>query len=542
MNINNLRIGVRLRLGFGIILAFLIVVAVVANISNANSRRKMFDGWESAHAKVALITTMKSEQLEGVVAIRSIGLQADANAMNKEVEKLNAHRKLFAQASDKLMALGVTEDEKLIFQEITRFDQSLVKPTSEAIGQALGFNSEMVASIISLEIDPVYRKVLAEINKLVELQQAAERDVRAQAEMASERLSERLFLSALIAVIICSGLAWGTTLSITRPIDKAVRVARHVAGGDLTLRITPESVDETGQLMQALKEMNDSLLTTVQQVRIGTYTIATASHRIAADNAVLSSRTEQQACALQEAAASMASLTHTVKQNADNAHQANQLAQSASSVASDGGEVVAQLVDTMRSINASSKKIIDIIGVINGIAFQTNILALNAAVEAARAGEQGRSFAVVAMEVRTLAQRSENAAKEIQNLIQDSVAKIEVGSVLAEQAGERMGHVVSSIERVNHIVGDISAASRAQSVGIEHVNFSVAQIDDVTQQNMTLVEHAASAAEAMRDQAEALAYVVSMFKLDEAQSTFVPSIGEFSKRQIDGNSGPSLPS
>jgi methyl-accepting chemotaxis protein len=314
-------------------------------------------------------------------------------------------------------------------------------------------------------------------------------------------------------IIICLFIA----RSITRPMHHAIKIAQAVAAGDLTTRINVENKNETGQLMQALKDMNASLLKTVQQVRSGTDTIAAASSQIAAGNLDLSSRTERQASSLEETASSMEELTSTVRQNADNARQANQLAQSASEVALKGGEVVAQVVETMGSINNSSNKIVDIIGVIDGIAFQTNILALNAAVEAARAGEQGRGFAVVATEVRSLAQRSAAAAKEIKTLIGDSVDKVDAGSQLVEQAGSTMEQIVASIARVTDIMGEITAASSEQSAGIEQVNRAITEMDDVTQQNAALVEQAAAAAESMRDQASTLAQMVSVFKLDGMQ-------------------------
>jgi methyl-accepting chemotaxis protein len=315
---------------------------------------------------------------------------------------------------------------------------------------------------------------------------------------------------SLAFAVVC---AWWLTTSITGPVRRAVAIARRVAEGDLTEDIQVESKDELGQLQQALKDMNGNLLSIVREIRSGTDAMATASSEIAAGNLDLSSRTEQQAASIEETASSMEELTSTVKQNADNALQANTLTSTASAVATEGGTVVAEVVRTMADITASSKKIVDIIGVIDGIAFQTNILALNAAVEAARAGEQGRGFAVVAAEVRTLAQRSAGAAKEIKELISDSVDKVGAGSTLVERAGATMQQIVSSVGRVTDIMEEITAASREQSAGIEEVNRAIAQMDQVTQQNAALVEESAAAAGSMHEQATSLAHAVSAFKV-----------------------------
>nr|WP_315399427.1 methyl-accepting chemotaxis protein [uncultured Duganella sp.] len=325
---------------------------------------------------------------------------------------------------------------------------------------------------------------------------------------------------SIILLVANIGIGLALALWIARivsaPLQKAVAVATAVAAGDLTPAIEVESACETGQLMGALKDMTGNLQRLVSQVRGGTDTIATASAEIAAGNQDLSSRTEQQASSLEETASSMEELTSTVKQNADNARQANQLAQSASGIAVRGGDVVGQVVGTMSSINESSRKIVDIISVIDGIAFQTNILALNAAVEAARAGEQGRGFAVVASEVRNLAQRSASAAKDIKALIGDSVEKVEAGTQLVDQAGATMHEIVASITRVTDIMSEITSASAEQSDGIEQVNVAITQMDQVTQQNAALVEQAAAAAESMQEQAARLSEVVSIFKLNGA--------------------------
>jgi methyl-accepting chemotaxis protein len=358
------------------------------------------------------------------------------------------------------------------------------------------------------------RELNTSLDKLVELNMAG----AAAADDSGDKLyaGARAWILGILVGSIALGLALAFTIArvVSRPLSQAVDAAQRVAAGDLTSRIEVTSKDETGQLMQALKDMNDSLVGIVGNVRSGTDTIATASNQIAAGNHDLSSRTEEQASSLEETAASMEELTSTVKQNADNARQANQLAVSASSVAVKGGSVVAEVVGTMGAINASSRKIVDIIGVIDGIAFQTNILALNAAVEAARAGEQGRGFAVVAAEVRNLAQRSAAAAKEIKTLIGDSVDKVEEGSKQVAEAGKTMDEIVDSVKRVTDIMAEITAASQEQTSGIEQINQAITQMDQVTQQNAALVEEAAAAASSLQEQAGNLSQVVSVFKLE----------------------------
>ncbi|CAN7216909.1 methyl-accepting chemotaxis protein [Variovorax paradoxus] len=319
-------------------------------------------------------------------------------------------------------------------------------------------------------------------------------------------------VAALLAGVGCS--VW-LARSIMQPLGEAIFIAETVASGDLSKEFETERGGDFGRLLRGMGEMEDTLTDVVTRIKASTDSIVVASGQIAAGNQELSSRTEEQASSLEQTAASMEELTSTVKQNADNARQANQLALSASEVAVKGGSVVGQVVDTMASINASSRKIVDIIGVIDGIAFQTNILALNAAVEAARAGEQGRGFAVVASEVRSLAQRSAAAAKEIKGLIDDSVGKVDVGSALVGEAGKTMEEIVSGVKRVTDIIGEITAASHEQAQGIEQVNQAIAQMDQVTQQNAALVEEAAAAAQSLQEQADSLSQVVATFKLDD---------------------------
>jgi methyl-accepting chemotaxis protein len=326
----------------------------------------------------------------------------------------------------------------------------------------------------------------------------------------SRTLMIALGVVSLLLSVVC---AWLISGSITRPLVKASAVARQVAEGDLTARIDNHSTDEVGQLLSSLRDMQSSLVRVVSNVRSGSENVATASAEIAQGNDDLSARTESQASALEQTAASMEELGSTVRQNADNARQANQLAMNTSTVAIQCGEVVNQVVETMKGINDSSRKIADIIGVIDGIAFQTNILALNAAVESARAGEQGRGFAVVANEVRSLAARSADAAKEIKKLINASVERVAQGSAQVEQAGLTMSEVVRSIRHVTDTMGEISAASNEQSLGVAQVGEAVTQMDEATQQNAALVEQMAAAASSLRSQSHELVQVVSVFKL-----------------------------
>ncbi|GJI90267.1 methyl-accepting chemotaxis protein [Duganella hordei] len=518
MNLRDFKIGARLRIGFGSILLILVAMVLMTNYLNYSNKSKLTKGLELSTAKNLQAGAMKSAMLETGIAMRNIGLQSDVSLMQKEEQKVKDQRARYDKAQVDLKALGLNDAEKKALADIAALDVDVDKAFKEAIGQVLAFNSEGAAKVISGRIDPLNQQTLALINKLVDMQQANAKEVMDGSVSSDRSLMMMLFGLGAVAVVLGIACAAVITGSITGPLAGAVEVAQKVAAGELTSQVHVEGKDETSELLQALKDMNDSLSKTVGDVRNGTEMISTASQEIASGNADLSARTESQASSLEETASSMEELTSTVKQNADNARQANQLAVSASSVAEKGGTVVSQVVETMGSIKASSSKIVDIIGVIDGIAFQTNILALNAAVEAARAGEQGRGFAVVASEVRNLAQRSAGAAKEIKELIGDSVNKVDAGSKLVDEAGQTMDLIVTSIRQVADIMGEITAATQEQSNGIEEVNQAITQMDEMTQQNAALVEQAAAAAESMQEQAQMLAQAVSIFKLadDEA--------------------------
>ena len=448
----------------------------------------------------------------------SSAIVGDSGEIDKNMDNLEKVLKEGDKVWKEYLATYLTPEETKLAEQFTaqqkKFVAEGVKPAMEALHNR---DFQGATDLYNGPLLVLFKQINATMKQLVTLQNDVSKDLYDQSQARYQTFLTLTIAAIAIGVSVAIIMGIWLVRAISGPLNEAVKVAKGVADGDLTQAIEVHSRDEAGQLMAALQTMNGRLQQIVGEVRVSTDTISTASSEIASGNLDLSARTESQAGSLEETASAMEELTSTVKQNADNARQANQLAASASQIAQEGGNVVGRVVVTMNTINDSSKKIVDIISVIDGIAFQTNILALNAAVEAARAGEQGRGFAVVASEVRSLAQRSAAAAKEIKTLIDDSVQKVGEGSKLVEQAGVTMDEVVASVKRVTDVMGEITAASQEQSSGIEEVNRAITQMDETTQQNAALVEQAAAAAQSLQDQAQRLTHVVGVFKLNGAQ-------------------------
>ncbi|MGX9217900.1 methyl-accepting chemotaxis protein [Massilia varians] len=525
-----MKVGTRLLAGF---LTLSILGAIVAAIGIYNMAQ-MNERTERLYTRELLgISHVKEANINLVIvgrALRNVMLASSEQERQAAIAAIAAARGRLKDHLDQGRQLFFSENGKRMFAEVdsgTRDYEAAVEQALKLV-QAEGLQENRAA--VDYMLATVAPRADAIDERMTSLTRIKERNAEEAAQDASalyESSRAMMLMLVLGSAVFGVGLGVVITRGLTRQLGGepayAGDIASRIAAGDLSVDVALRQGDRSS-LLFAMKTMRDSLAQIVGEVRNGTDAIASASRQIASGNLDLSSRTEEQASSLEETASSMEELTSTVKQNADNARQANGLASSASAVAERGGMVVSQVVDTMASINDSSKKIVDIIGVIDGIAFQTNILALNAAVEAARAGEQGRGFAVVASEVRTLAQRSASAAKEIKLLIDDSVGKVDAGARLVDQAGATMDEIVASVRRVTDIMGEISSASLEQTEGIEQINMAVSQMDQVTQQNASLVEEAAAAAESLQGQAGKLAELVSVFKLDaRAPSVAAPA-------------------
>ncbi|KQQ86402.1 methyl-accepting chemotaxis protein [Massilia sp. Leaf139] len=524
MNLDKLSVGRRLTLAFSLLLAIMVVLALLG-LAKMNTIQDKLDRIVSHdNVQVRMINEMRQSVMNAILNGRNIALMSDAAEIEAENKRLAANRAVYSETFKRLEAQLETPEEKAALEKITATRAAAVDVVTKMTNLVKAGDREGSNRVLLNELQPLQAKTIEAMDAMVALEEsdvaAAARD--AHAAHAAARLQTALI--TLAALAIGALLAWSITRRLLRQLGGeplyAATIAEQIARGALNVPIATCENDSTS-LLFALRTMRDNLASLVGQVRVATDSITQASGEVAGGSADLSSRTEAQAGTLEETASSMEELTATVKHNADNAQEANTLARSASDVAERGGSVVAEVVGTMGAINDSSKKIVDIIGVIDGIAFQTNILALNAAVEAARAGEQGRGFAVVASEVRNLAQRSAQAAREIKGLIADSVDKVDAGSKLVDEAGSTMQEVVDSIRQVASLMQGITVASQEQTRGIEQVNVALIEMDGVTQQNAALVEEAAAAAQAMQQQAAQLAQLVSVFQLEEEK----PALG-----------------
>ncbi|UVS84519.1 methyl-accepting chemotaxis protein [Burkholderia glumae] len=523
----NVTVSTRLIAGFGLLTALLLAVAAIGFYGLSQLNGRLDDIARVNNAETKLANQLRTSIQDRAIAVRNLALLSDAQDMAKEAERISKQEQIYADAYQKLSQLftdepGTTEREKALLAQIRRDEAAALPPLRKAAQLSLANDREGATRELLQNARTPQRTWLARAVELADFEDQL--NDQAQRDAVSLYSSVRVLIAAIVAasLLVAAVAAVLITRSILRQLGGepglAQSVAAEIANGNLMVDLHLKPGDSTS-LMASLEAMRARLTSIVHGIKTSAESISVAANQVAQGNVDLSQRTEEQAASLEETAASMEELTSTVKHNTDNARQGSTLAVTASQTATSGGDVVRQVMGTMDDITSSSRKVAEIISVIEGIAFQTNILALNAAVEAARAGEQGRGFAVVAGEVRTLAQRSAVAAKEIKELIETSVSHVAAGSQLVGDAGTTMDEIVRSVKRVSDIMGEIASASAEQSTGIEQVNVAVAQMDEVTQQNAALVEQATAAAQSMADQAESLRATVSIFRVDARAQT-----------------------
>ncbi len=513
MKLDDIKISTRLILGFGMLGLLTALLGVVSQLKVGTINALFGQVVNERIPRIASVNAIKSDVNLIAIALRNIIIVSDSTVIKNESERIEAARKRIGSELDVLDKQISVPDGKALLKSVADKRTVYDPLQAEAMDLAVGGQVFEAKAMLLNKVVPAQQVYFDALDGLLRYQDALLKESTDATQSASSSVVYVIGATVVAALLVGGVMAVWTIGAITRPINQAVLISTAVAQGDLTTQFEASGSNETARLLIAFKEMQDHLIKVVTDVRDGSQGVATASAAIAQADADLSSRTESQASSLEQTAASMEQLSSTVQQNADSARKANQLAVDASTTAAQGGDAVAQVVETMKEINTSSRKISDIIQVIDGIAFQTNILALNAAVEAARAGEQGRGFAVVASEVRSLAGRSAEAAREIKTLINASVERVAVGTAQVDRAGATMTEVVSSIRRVTDLMGEISVASAEQSLGVSQVGEAVKQMDQVTQQNAALVEEMAAAAMSLKAQAEDLVQVVSEFKL-----------------------------
>ncbi|MGY6253992.1 methyl-accepting chemotaxis protein [Paraburkholderia caledonica] len=520
----NIKVSTRLQAGFGLLTAFMLVLAAIAFYGLSELDASLDGIARVNNEETRLANELRSSIQDRAIALRNLALISDPRDVAQEAERMKKQDQLYADAFQQLSRMfaepGTAPKERSLLDQIKQDEAAAMAPQRKAMDLALAHDTAGAMQELLQNARPPQRVWLARAVELAALEDQQNKEARENAVATYAKVRTMVAVIAAIAVLLGIVTAALISRSILRQLggepSAAQEMAAQIAEGNLTVSVQVAPGDRTS-LMASLEAMREKLTSIVSGIKTSAESISVAAGEIAQGNQDLSQRTEEQAASLQQTAASMEELTSTVRNNTDNARQGSTLASAASATAASGGEVVQQVVATMQDISSSSTKVTEIISVIEGIAFQTNILALNAAVEAARAGEDGRGFAVVAGEVRTLAQRSATAAKEIKDLIEASVSHVTNGSQLVENAGQTMGEVVRSVKQVTDIMGEIASASSEQTKGIEQVNVAVTQMDEVTQQNAALVEQATAAAQAMSDQAESLRAAVSIFRVDAAQ-------------------------
>jgi methyl-accepting chemotaxis protein len=534
---SNVRIGTRLGLGFGLVLLGALALLVLGLWRMTELRAEAVALVDTKVVSLTSAIDMREASASLELALRKVATPTDRAEGERESQRATEILARYAATEKVLAEVSSSTVSKTMQVQVALLKTPILPLIDKARTLISAGNYYDGSALLKTELMPLYNKWTAGLGTLVDAEQADLRNSIVASQDNYSRARMGMLGIGIVTLLLGAGIALLITRSITQPMQRATQIADTIAAGDLSAEIEAGGPDEAGQLVNSLRTMQARLIDIVSRIKQGTGTITTASREIASGNADLSSRTESQASSLEQTAASMETLTSTVRQNADNARQANQLVITASDFAIKGGAVVGQVVATMGAITDSSRKIVDIIGVIDSIAFQTNILALNAAVEAARAGEQGRGFAVVAAEVRSLAQRSAAAAKEIKSLIGDSVDKVEAGSRLVDEAGQSMQQIVGSVRQVADIMSEITAASQEQSAGIAEVNQAITQMDEMTQQNSALVEQASAAAESMQQQAVELMQAVALFQLRQG---FLPAVSPVSLRPVTAVAKPAL--
>jgi len=507
----------RLGLGFGTVLLLLLAVALISGLGMQSMSAQLRQITEVNAVKIKLVRGLMNHINELAVHTRNVALFTEVQKIDQEVALVATAKAAYDTTQGELIAVMAstqgTQQERAALDDIVRISQSALPLIDKTVKQGSDGDNASAVTSLTTQVQAVETQWRDKVAALGELQDRLSMEAATAASDSQQRSLLTMALLVISSLVLGALVSWHITRSVTLPIQRAVRVAERIAQGDLTSKIKVHAQDETGRLLEAMGAMQERLRHLVQGILHTADSIQTASAEVAMGNQDLSQRTEQTSSSLQQSASAMEELTGTVRQSVDAAQHANTLAASAADLAAQGGSVMGQVVSTMGQIATSSARISDITSVIDGIAFQTNILALNAAVEAARAGEQGRGFAIVAGEVRSLAGRSAAAAREIKGLISQSVERVQAGTHLVNNAGQMMTDIVNSVQRVSHIVGEMSSASSTQSEGISQINSAVSQLDHMTQQNAALVEESAAAAESLKEQAGHLTRMVGVFKL-----------------------------